>query len=94
MRYREFLLEYNRDVTKRQFGEKIVDKLQHSPDKDLFYAYYKSLGEKEYPIDKIIDTIATNILSSLMIYLSPAISRPIDPRTLAIVAARSEAAIT
>ena len=64
MRYREFLLEYNRDVTKRQFGEKIVDKLQHSPDKDLFYAYYKSLGEKEYPIDKIIDTIATNILSS------------------------------
>jgi hypothetical protein len=30
----------------------------------------------------------------LMMYLSPAISKPIDPRTLAIVAARSEAAIT
>jgi len=34
------------------------------------------------------------MFSSLMIYLSPAIRRPIDPRTLAIVAARSEAAIT
>jgi hypothetical protein len=29
----------------------------------------------------------------LMMYLSPAISKPIDPRTLAIVAASSEAAI-
>jgi len=32
--------------------------------------------------------------SNLMIYLRPAISRPIDPRTEAIVAASSEAAIT
>jgi len=32
--------------------------------------------------------------SSFIMYLSPAISKPIDPRTLAIVAARSEAAIT
>lgn len=31
--------------------------------------------------------------SNLMIYLKPAISRPIDPRTDAIVAARSEAGI-
>ena len=32
--------------------------------------------------------------SNLMMYLSPAISRPIDPRTEAMVAARSEAGIT
>ncbi len=32
--------------------------------------------------------------SSLMMYLRPAISRPIDPRTEATVAANSEAAIT
>lgn len=32
--------------------------------------------------------------SSLMMYLRPAISRPIDPRTEAIVAARSDAGIT
>jgi hypothetical protein len=32
--------------------------------------------------------------SNLMIYLRPAISRPIDPRTEAINAASSEAAIT
>lgn len=64
MRYREFLIEYNRDITKRQFGEKIADRLQNSPDSDLFDAYYKSLGEKGYPIEKILDTIASNILSS------------------------------
>lgn len=64
MRYREFLIEYNRDITKRQFGEKIADRLQNGPDNDLFNAYYKSLGEKGYPIEKILDTIATNILSS------------------------------
>lgn len=64
MRYREFLIEYNRDITKRQFGDKIADRLQNSPDNDLFNAYYKSLGEKGYPIEKILDTIATNILSS------------------------------
>ena len=32
--------------------------------------------------------------SNLMMYLRPAISRPIDPRTEATVAANSEAAIT
>jgi len=64
MRYREFLIEYNRDITKRQFGKQVADRLQNSPDSDLFNAYYKSLGEKGYAIEKILDTIASNILTS------------------------------
>ena len=64
MRYYEFLFEYSRDITKRQYGNKIVEKLRSGPDKDLFDYYYKTLSDRQYPIEKITDTIAQNLLSS------------------------------
>ncbi len=64
MRYKEFLNEYNRDITKRQYGNKIVDRLKSGPDKALYDTYIKSMEEKEYPLEKIVDTIAQMILSS------------------------------
>lgn len=64
MRYHEILREYNRDVTKRQYGNKIVDRLKSGPDKSLYDTYTKSMEEKEYPLERITDTIAQMILSS------------------------------
>lgn len=64
MRYHEILREYNRDVTKRQYGNKIVDRLKSGPDKALYDTYIKSMEEKEYPLERITDTIAQMILSS------------------------------
>ena len=64
MRYHEILREYNRDVTKRQYGNKIVDRLKSGPDKSLYDTYIKSMEEKEYPLERITDTIAQMMLSS------------------------------
>lgn len=67
MRYRELLIEYNRDITKRQFGKGIVDafaKSKNQSDKRLFNNYMDHFVEKGYSKEQMDDTILQNLLSS------------------------------
>ena len=67
MRAKEFLLEYNRDVTKRQFGKGIVDAFANTKnqrDKRLYDDYmnhFRKMGDNK---EKINDIIVQNLLSS------------------------------
>ena len=64
MRYKEFLNEYNRDITKRQFGNKIIDRVKSGPDKNLYDLWHEAMTVKEYPLERIEETIVQTILSS------------------------------
>lgn len=67
MRAKEFLLEYNRDVTMRQFGKGIVDAFANTKnqrDKRLYDDYmnhFRKMGDNK---EKINDIIVQNLLSS------------------------------
>jgi hypothetical protein len=67
VRYKEFLNEYNRDITKRQYGNKIVDRLKSGPDRNYFLDVFNHLNQKSNFADdteKIWDEIAQNLLAS------------------------------
>ena len=67
MRYREFLIEYNRDITKRQFGKGIVDalaKTRNQSDKRLFNNFMDHFVKQGYSKEQMDDTISQNLLSS------------------------------
>lgn len=67
MRYREFLIEYNRDITKRQFGKGIVDalaKTRNQSDKLLFNNFMDHFVKQGYSKEQMDDTILQNLLSS------------------------------
>lgn len=67
MRYRELLIEYNRDITKRQFGKGIVDalaKTRNQSDKRLFNNFMDHFVKQGYSKEQMDDTILQNLLSS------------------------------
>lgn len=54
MRYREFLLEYNRDITKKNFGEKLLAALQKERPKDDNWNLLNDPVQKQQLIDDFI----------------------------------------
>jgi hypothetical protein len=63
MRFFEILLEYRRDVTQRQYGNKLIDRVRQS-DKELFDSWYTHMSNKNYSIEKINNTIQKSLLAS------------------------------
>lgn len=59
----EFLFEYKRDVTQRQYGNKLIDRVRQS-DKELFDSWYTHMSNKNYSIEKINNTIQKSLLAS------------------------------
>ena len=67
MRYHEFLLEYNREITIRQFGKGIVDALANTKnqrDKRMYFDYQDHFRKIGYDQNRIANTIVQNLTST------------------------------
>ena len=82
MRYREFLLEYNRDITKKNFGEKLVAALKKEFPRDDKWKMMDNPATRQVLIDSFIESFENADPTPNKEYVQWMVRKFVDPKNL------------
>ena len=82
MRYREFLFEYNRDITKKNFGDKLVMALKREFPRDDNWKIISDEGVKRALIDSYIESFENADPTPNKEYVQWMVRKFVDPKNM------------
>jgi hypothetical protein len=82
MRYRDFLFEYNRDITKKNFGEKLVAALKREFPRDDNWKIISDEGVKRALIDSYIESFENADPTPNKEYVQWMVRKFVDPKNM------------